>query len=300
MAGLAGWAGILGSGATVGRTTAVIALASTGALTLAVAERRLGRDTVALGGLALAMVGAWLALATHRVLVVPRVDTLTWLGMDASRWLVLPACLLLLATAPGALGGRPRRATVRERALAGCFLVGVGLDVAWWITPQTWFEEVVELDRPGDMPIVRDGRLEHHPWDRALRSGRPIERVPAILANEALRADLARGLATEAGARGSALPRVLGPALIVGHLVLTGVLVLGAPLVVVGAGSAPLRTVATAALVVLLGLAPVVNLGLALMAPDADRGAAMVRDLGQLVLVAVAGLAGLDLRRGMR
>jgi hypothetical protein len=184
--------------------------------------------------------------------------------------------------------------------------VGAALYGGYWVAEQTFFEEVVDVAHPGDMAVVVDGRLEHHPWDRLLQVARPIAHVPRIVHNEWLRADLAAGITLESGGSGAVWAIQKGcVAGLLGLEVLTlfGAAVVGG-LAVAGVDPGPRgRAVVTALLYGVTVAVPVVNLGLLAMqaglgGSGGDLWAALPRDLGFLAVGLGADQCGRLLVRG--
>jgi hypothetical protein len=172
---------------------------------LAAALRRPGPWALAALTLALSVGAAANWLVLHRVFPAPLLDTFSHLGEDPSRRLFLPGVLLALGTLRAAWSGG--RGALAARALSAVAAAAVA---AYWLLPQSFVYELVEMDRDGETPVVVGDHLEHHPWHRDIHPGTPVTDLPGLIFNEWTREDLAHGVQLElASGEDSALSSLL-------------------------------------------------------------------------------------------
>ncbi len=284
---VAGLAGVVGSGVgfLMSGSTLSLHLITLGGLggaglVLAAVFGLLGPRMSALIAVVLgAGAGAFL-VGAHRISALPLVDGVVPLGIGQPRWLYIVGIYLLAFAASPTLAmgsalrtGRGSRAIRRGKArpgrglLALLCIAGSGLYTAYWVKDQTFYDEVVDYHRAGDMPVAVHGALEHHPWDRALTFGLPVARLPAIIQNEGVRSDVAQGLVLETSGTGLVEGALWGAQkwLVTALIALEGALLLLAPalglLALVGVDPGPLARRALGWLILAVTtLPPAINL----------------------------------------
>lgn len=241
--------------------------------------------------------GAWLYLGDTRQLAVLRVDLTGCLGIEPSAYVVVPALLVVaLAWRPAttrAAGGSALRPVVRAGWVArGLAAVGLLAVTAYELGPQMYFEEVIDRRQEGDMAVVVDGRLEHHPWDRRLSGGRPAERVLPNIRTEADRLDLARGIGMELGGGGPGVAWTVAKAGAAGWLGGLAAFAASAPVFALGVLVGRNLGVGWAVRGLLYGVG-LLDLGLVAFAGlGADAGVSALRAVAWLLLVAGADVVG--------